>query len=142
MFQFFNQYGTLFDFAQQLQDLGIILDVSQCSNAVSMFYFMFVSRLPEINLSGATTINNAFGYSKITTIDKLILKNDGSQTMSNAFSNMTNLQNIVIEGAIGQNGVDLSASTLLSKESITSFVNALLETASGKTITFSLDRCV
>ena len=59
--------------------------------------------------------------------------------MSNAFSNMTNLQNIVIEGAIGQNGVNLSASTLLSKESITSFVNALLETASGKTITFSLN---
>lgn len=138
MFQFFNQYGTLFDFAQQLQDLGIILDVSQCSSAAYMFYFTFVSRLPEINLSGATTINNAFGYSKVTTIDKLILKNDGSQTMSNAFSNMTNLQNIVIEGAIGQNGVDLSASTLLSKESITSFVNALLESASGKSITFSL----
>lgn len=138
MFQFFNQYGELFDFAQHLQDLGITLDVSQCPNATYMFYFMYVNRLPEINLSGAASVANIFNYNEATTIDKLTLKSDGSQTMTNAFSNMPNLKNIVIEGAIGQNGVNLSASTQLSEASITSFVNALLESASGKSITFSL----
>ena len=138
MFEFFNQYGEIFDFAQHLEDLGVALDVSQCTSARSMFYFMYVGRLPEINLSGATTVANAFNYNRAATIDKLTLKSDGSQTMTNAFSNMPNLKNIVIEGAIGQNGVNLSASTQLSGASITSFVNALLESASGKSITFSL----
>lgn len=138
MFQFFNRDYEIFDLAQYLEDLGVTLDMSNAATGYFTFYYMNVSRLPVLDMSNATTLTTCFRYNYATTIDKVIFKDDGSQTGSNVFNNMTNLQNIVIEGKIGLNIIDLSASTLLSKASITSFVNALLESASGKSITFSL----
>lgn len=138
MFQFFNRNYEIFDLAQYLEDLGVTLDMSNTTTGYYTFYYMNVSHLPVLDMSNATTMNVCFRYNLATTIDKVIFKDDGSQTGNNVFNNMTNLQNIVIEGKIGLNIIDLSASTLLSKASITSFVNALLESASGKSITFSL----
>lgn len=138
MFTFFNRDYEIFDLAQYLEDLGITLDMSNTNTGYFAFYYMNVSRMPILDMSNATTMNSCFRYNYATTIDKVIFKDDGSQTGNNVFSNMTNLQNIVIEGKIGLNIIDLSASTQLSGASITSFVNALLESASGKSITFSL----
>ena len=105
MFELFNQWGTMFDFAQHLENLGIILDVGNCTNLTSAFYQMFVTRLPEIDASNATVLNYMLQYNRADTVDKVILKADGSQTFYNTFSNMINLKNIVIEGVIGQDGV-------------------------------------
>ena len=142
MFEFFNKEKEPFDLAAHLEALGITLDLSQNidANVTYMFYQMWVTRLPEIDFSHHSgIIISAFSYSTpLETIDKLILKDDGSQRYRNPFLGLPNLKNIVIEGAIGQDGINLSSSTQLSKASITSFVNALLESASGKSITFSL----
>jgi hypothetical protein len=47
------------------------------------------------------------------------------------------LEYVRIEGVIGQSGIDLKYSTKLTRESIESIVNALSDTAEGKTITLS-----
>ena len=53
------------------------------------------------------------------------------------FTNCFQLQNLTIEGIIGQNGFNVQWSTKLSKASITSIINALSETTSGLTVTLS-----
>ncbi len=50
---------------------------------------------------------------------------------SAAFTSCRNLQNITIEGMIGQNGFDVKDSTKLSRASIESIINALSSTTSG-----------
>lgn len=61
----------------------------------------------------------------ITTIDKVILKNDGSQK-PNVFKYMYNLKNLTIEGVIGQNGLNIQWSPL-SHDSLMSIINALAD---------------
>ena len=48
-----------------------------------------------------------------------------------------NVQNLIIEGTIGQNGLNLQHSKKLSKESITSVINALSTSTGGLSITLS-----
>lgn len=54
-----------------------------------------------------------------------------------AFDNCDSLVNLTVEGTIGQSGLDLQWSTKLSKTSITSVINALSASASGKSVTLS-----
>jgi hypothetical protein len=72
----------------------------------------------------------------LVTIRKLIVEEKTSFTM--AFDSCTSLENIVIEGTIGQNGFDVSWSPL-SKASLVSIVNALSSTTTGLTVTLRLD---
>jgi hypothetical protein len=55
------------------------------------------------------------------------------------FLNCFSLENLTIEGTIGQKGLNLQYSTKLSKASWISIINALSSTATGKSITGSLE---
>lgn len=138
MFNRFNQYKPIFDLAQCLEDLGITFDLSGASTFTSIFADSNVSRIPTVDTTSNVTLSSVFARSKATTIDKLILKADGSQSGYQTFDNMPNLENIVIEGVLGNSAANLGASTKLSKASITSFINALSATKTGQSITFSL----
>ena len=54
------------------------------------------------------------------------------------FGYCNKLEEVRIEGTIGQNGLDLRWSTKLSRASIESIINALSDTTSGLSITLSL----
>lgn len=69
----------------------------------------------------------------LITIRKLVLYE--TTECKNAFTDCAALKNITIEGVIGDN-FNISASPL-TKESITSIIDALSATVSGKTVTFS-----
>jgi hypothetical protein len=56
-----------------------------------------------------------------------------------AFYLCSSLENLTIEGTIGQNGFNLQYSKKLSKASITSIIEHLSTTTSGLTVTFSRD---
>jgi hypothetical protein len=74
----------------------------------------------------------------LETIEKVILKNDGSQTFNGAvFAYNYVLKNLTIEGTIGQNGFSVVDCKELSKASIISIINALSTTTSGLTVTLS-----
>lgn len=73
------------------------------------------------------------------TIEKIILKDDGSQAFSNtSFGYLPSLVEIRFEGVIGKGGLNLQWSKSLSKASIYSIINALSTTTSGLSITLSL----
>ena len=138
-YTFGKDVGTLdrplMDLAQQLEELGVWLDCSQMTRAYRSFYNARFSRLPELDFSNCPYITNAFTYSPIETIDKLILGNvtftDKDHTT--VFNQCNNLKNITIEGVF-----PLSVSfpnSPLSTKSIVNIVEHLSPNAQGQTLT-------
>lgn len=125
------------DLAQRAEECGIVIDFSRCTNFQYAFTYCGLRRLGVIDTRSCAAFNHfAIGSGYLTTIDEIILKEDGSQKIEvpDAFFPPA-LQHIVITGKIGSTVSCISGN--LTKASIISVVNALLETASGKTLTLS-----
>ena len=107
------------------------------STCNSMFYRAAIPNLPIIDLSQASSIANTFDYtSGLTSIEKIILKSNGSQTFTQGFAGCSVLAEVRFEGIIGNN-LTMKDCKKLSAASIENIINALSTTASGKNITFS-----
>jgi hypothetical protein len=142
--------SNITDIKGRLEELGIKLDFGKCSNMNNLFYYAKTTRVPEINAIKASAFGNFCGQAtKLISVDKVILKADGSQTWSNSFNKCAALESITFSGQneteetgptgfIGQNGLDFSYSHKLNKESLINIVNHLLPTASSKIVTLSL----
>ena len=116
---------------------NITLDFSATTEFSQVFCDCGITAVPTIDTRSAISINNLFwNPKKLVTVEKLILKSDGTQTCTKTFNGVSALQNIVIEGKFG-NSVDVGVATQLSKASITSIVNALSTTVNGMTLTLS-----
>lgn len=130
------------DLQQRLDDLGIVMDFSKATNMNNVFAYAQFLRVGVIDLSGVSgTINSTFyTFYRCHTIEKLILKDDGSQSFSTNFiTGMNALKNIVVEGTIGNNNWNLSMSTNLTHASLMSIINALKDfsgTTETRSITF------
>ena len=122
------------DLRQALLDAGVTLDLSGCTALAETFTNTTTTALPVINAVGASSLLYTFsGASKLVTIEKLILKDDGSQTFSSTFASASSLENIVIEGVIGNN-ISFSSSPKLTHDSLMSIIGALAD-HSGSTAT-------
>lgn len=141
MFRTFDAHNIAnreMDLVERLNECGVVLDTSQCTNFQYMFTNSFVTHIGIIDTRSASSILQPFSANRYHTFDKLILKDDGSQTfVAEPFKGATALKNIVIEGVIGQNGLSFQWSTKLNKASITSIINCLSTTTSGLTVTLS-----
>lgn len=121
-----------------LVDNGVTLDTSQATNLENLFEGATTEEMPAVSFESAISVKYAFyGAKNCVTIDKLILKADGTNTFQTPFANCTALENIVIDGVIGQNGFYIGYSKKLSRDSITSIINALSNTTSGLAVTLS-----
>ncbi len=126
-------------FQTALEDIyynNIDVDFSLATSVQSCFYnAKQLKRLKVVSTISASSLQQFFDRCRsLNTIEKLILKADGSQTFLNTFLFCDVLANIVIEGKIGQN-IDFSNSPLLTHDSLMSIINALLETSETKTLT-------
>lgn len=101
-----------------------------------MFYLSNISAISVINFANASSLYAAFrSAKKLATIEKLILSSTTNQTFTLTFEECNKLKNIVIEGVI-KNSIDIHWSPL-TKASITSIINALSATTTGRTVTIS-----
>ena len=124
------------DLVEYFKKLGRTLDFSKSSNLGNTFAYSTITHLGVIDSSNVTTlVQTFFNTSKLETIDKLILKNNGSQGFTRTFTSCKALVNITIEGVIGKD-ISFSDAKLLSKASITSIMTAVSTTAT-LTVTFS-----
>ena len=97
---FLNQVSNL---KQRLSECGVTMNTSQITNLLQMFTYARTEELPEISTISSTVLTQIFAECKnLKSVDKLILKNDGSQSFSSSFNNCISLENILIEGAIGK----------------------------------------
>ena len=136
------QETELKDLVGILNKKGKILDTSQVTTFQNMFYYSyFLTSVPTINTLGTadnSTITGTFSYCKKLKTIELILKDNGSQSFSNTFNRCFALENLVIEGKIGQNGFNVKDSVNLTRDSILSILKALsLDITANKSITFN-----
>jgi hypothetical protein len=109
-------------------------DFSQLTDCNYMFAEAAAERIDFIDLSGCNNLNYPFYYAPRLHTLNLKLRDDGTQTFTGDWMYTDNLENLTIEGTFG-NDVSFWICGKLSKESITSIINALSSTASGKTLT-------
>ena len=131
----------IYDLIQVCKDNNVVIDTSEATDLNSMFYGSDFTTIPTISFESHSGAIKAVFYSNnnLETIEKIIFKADGSNTFSTSswelpFASCSSLKNVVIEGIIGDS-FNISASPL-TKASITSIVNALSSTSSGKTVSF------
>ncbi len=131
------------DLKKALEDANIVFDFSKVTTCS---YFSNentkIERIPTID----TTSLKGMGYflhgcRNLEYVEKIILKNDGSQefTSSYSFGTCPKLKEIRFEGVIGTPNFNISTAKGLSKESIISVINALSTNTSGIAVTLSLE---
>lgn len=122
-----------FSLTERLKQCGKTLDTSNMRTPSFMFASSYISEIPELNFTQATKLDGTFnsGFC-LETIEKIILKGDGTQTFTTSTFNTTTLKNIAFEGVIGTN-IWFDKCTLLTAESYHSII-----THCSKTATFIL----
>lgn len=123
------------DLEQWLNDLGVVLDFSQCVSASDMFVRAEFEVLGILDFSNASNLN--FMFTKclnLKTIKKLVVPTKRIDFIG-TFNHCYALENIIIEGEI-QGNIDFQYSTNLTKASIESIMTHLSPTATF-TVTFS-----
>lgn len=84
-------------------EIGVSIDFSQSTTFTNFAHSSGITHIGVFNASNASGFSYSFyNCEKLQTIDKLVLKTDGTQTFTNAFDRCTALANITIEGTIGK----------------------------------------
>lgn len=139
-YMFYNiASGSACDLTARLVECGVTLDTSKCTAFEWAFYAATkITRVPVISTVSAAKVDYVFLYSSIETIDKLVLKDDGTQTFTEVFTACSVLKNLVVEGVIGQDGFNVATCPELTHDSLASILNALKDysgTDTTKTVT-------
>lgn len=131
--------GLFFDI--DLRNCGVEVDFSNCTSFSSMCNgCQQLVAIGTFDTRKATAISTTFyGAARLHTIERFILKDDGSQTIaSNTFTSCNALENIALEGTIGVS-VSFSSSKNLTHDSLMSIIEHLKNYAgSGTTHTVTL----
>lgn len=95
------------DLQAKLDELGIVLDFSNSGYGNGSNYIFSGSKFTRIGVVNTTNwksnVPQTFqNCSQLITIDKLILREDGAQAFTQTFTSCSKLENISIEGKIGQ----------------------------------------
>ena len=117
---------------------GLPLDFSKAEILYNCFTGNYlIQAVGEINTTSAGTLSGFFNEAiSLETVEKLVLKSDGSQQyFTNTFNNCRNLKNITIEGVIGD-AISFGNSLLLTHDSLISIINHLKD-FSGTTTTMT-----
>lgn len=120
------------DLVELLGKLGVSLDFSGGSDLQQIFYGTLFERVGVVDVSGtASTASSLFANSsKLHTIDKVIFASSGATVFTGTFANCSALENITVEGVIG-NSMDVHWSTKLTHDSLMSIIAALQTKSSG-----------
>lgn len=135
---FFNT-GEI-DVCARLKECGVTLDISQSTGITYIAYNSNILNLPILDCRNFPSLTYFITENRmLKSVEKVILKDDGSQAfgVNTSFSGLYALEEIRFEGVIGQNNFNIKNSTLLSKASIESIINALSTVTSGLTVTLS-----
>ena len=91
-----------FDLRGRLAELNVRLDTSKATLLTSFFAGSGPATCPEIDTTGCASVANLVYYSNtIRSIDNIILREDGSQTIDGIFSGGTALTDVRFTGTIG-----------------------------------------
>lgn len=136
-----NTYGCFYsfgvrDFVKRIKELGLVFDTSKATLIDVLFNGSYCTTIPYVSAASAKTAINTFrSCSYLVSIEGFEVHEN--LTYSDTFTGCSLLENLTIEGTIGQNGLNLQWSTKLSYDSIKSILDALSRTTTGLSITLS-----
>ena len=134
------QYTGIINLIDDLEKQNVKFDTSNCILFLQSFQGARITHYPTIDMSKATNTTYAFGSdANVVKIEKLILSK--STPFYNTFQLARKLEEITIEGTIGQNGFNVQWSNKLTHDSLLSILNALEDKTSdnsGTTWTIGL----
>lgn len=143
MFHKFNYGRQPFNLRQRLEECGVKIDTSLATSVQQMFYASNISEVPTIDMTKCTgsrwSTQQPFSNAQyLKTVEKIIVAPETYFSIY-SFASAWELENIIVEGTIaGGNGLDLRYSKKLTKDSITSFINALSTETAPYSVSFSL----
>lgn len=127
------------DLAKRLEECGVVLDISNVSTVQGMFTYAYVTRVPVLNCNSAqySSLTDLFSNAKyLVSVDEIIIRNDGTNTFSSAFTGCTALKNVKFTGVIGRS---ISFSDCpLSVESLKSIITCLKDYTGGSEYSYTL----
>jgi hypothetical protein len=122
---FFNT-GEI-DVCARLKECGVTIDISQSTGITYIAYGGDILTLPVLDCRKKPNLTYFLCQTrKLKSVEKVILKNDGSQAfgVNTSFGDLYALEEIRFEGVIGQD-ISFKNCTLLTHESLMSIINAL-----------------
>lgn len=139
-YMMFGANKAVGDLVTLFGNCGITLDFSNCTSLTYLLHGSSVTHIGVVNTCGASGLSSMLASANaLVTVDKVILKADGSQTFDSSSFSATNLENIAFEGMIGNN-VWFRSCSKLTVASLLSILTALTKDsakASGKTVTLA-----
>lgn len=125
------QYTGIINLIDDLEKQNVKLDTSNCTYYLQAFQGSRITHYPTIDMSKAINTTYAFGSdANVVKIEKLILSK--STPFYNTFQLARKLEEITIEGTIGQNGFSVQWSDKLTHDSLLSILNALEDKTSDE----------
>lgn len=133
------------DLVELCEELDIVFDFSKTLTFIETFYLAGMVRVGVIDTRNANNLTSIFaGASNIKIVDKVIFKEDGSQTFGNNsfkfYYTNAGFEEIRFEGMVGNTTnkplLDLQWHTRLSEDSVRSLVGVLSKDSAG-TLTLS-----
>ncbi len=135
--QYMFRNSAITDIGQRLIENGVTLDTSQATSLDYAFYYA-KGKIPTISTINCSTLLATFCGNTFHTIEKLILKSDGSQNFTSTFNDAGELQNIAFEGVIGKS-INFGSSIKLTHDSLINIINTLKDySGTGTTPTLTL----
>lgn len=123
------RYSQITDLVSILGEQGVVLDLSKATVIEYGFNNCTTRRLGVIDCTSATSARslfNAAGNLEEIELFRVTEKLEYNGT----FNNAAKLENLTVDGVIGQNGFDIHWSTELTHDSLMSIINALQDKTS------------
>jgi hypothetical protein len=135
-----SAYTKTIDLVELLESCGVTLDFSNCTSFNRTFESnVAIHHIGVMDIRKGTNFTSTFSYSKIDTIDKLIV--DETLSISPMFTYYSELQNIEIEGVIGKS-LSLATCSKLTHDSLQSIIIHLKDLTDLTTQTLTLHATV
>ena len=135
MFGLATNANVRVDSVERLEQCGVSLDFSRGTTLSRAFYITDFTRIGVVDCRNTTQLERVFATSLyLHTIEKMIVK--AENTFSYVFEGTNNLENITVEGVIG-NSISFAGLNKLTHDSLMSIINHL-ETKTSGTFTLSI----
>ena len=129
-------YSKITNLKAILEKQNVKFDLSRNNNnVVRMFAFATITHIPDSMLNGVNDLNYFLANAKnLIDAGTITLKDTGTQTFNSCFQNCESLEEIRLNGVVGQD-FDIHWSKLLTAESLNSIMTHLSTISTGKTLT-------
>lgn len=129
--------ANITDLVALCEEKEVTIDFSKSTSLMDTFYGAYGAKFTRIGVVNATSDNKLnqtfYGQTKLHTIVKIIVRDDGSNAFQSTFNNCSALENVAFEGTIG-NPIDIHWSTKLTHDSLMSIINHLKDGVSSLTL--------